>query len=64
MPEQNAESVAEVQGRLNAVLHRQMGVWTPCLTACTHIIDGEWTALGAANVLARQSTPIDGDERA
>lgn len=44
-----------VRDRLNTVLHRQMGVWTPCQTACTHVIDGEWTALGAANVLARHS---------
>ena len=40
---------------LNAVLHKLLGVWTPCQTACTHVIDGEWTALGAANVLARHS---------
>lgn len=38
---------------LNAVLHMLLGFTKPCQTACTHVIDGRWTALGAANVLAR-----------
>lgn len=40
--------------RLNMALHRLFGQDVkPCETACTHVIAGQWTALGAANVLSR-----------
>jgi hypothetical protein len=35
---------------VNAMLHRPFGS-APCTTACTHVISGQWTALGIANVL-------------
>ena len=43
-------AVSDERDELNRVLH--MGA-TPCRTACTHVICGQWTALGAANMLSR-----------
>lgn len=44
-------------GILNERLHELLTTDVACETACTHLIVGEWTALGAANVLARHSSP-------
>ena len=46
---------AQYAYEVNAVLHKLLGVWTPCETACTHRLVGSLTALGAANVLARHT---------
>lgn len=44
----------EIADALNARFHELLGV-SVCEHACTHVILGEWTALGAANVLSRHS---------
>lgn len=38
--------------RVNEMLHQALGE-EPCASACTHVIKGEWTALGVANVFTR-----------
>lgn len=43
--------------KINVRLHALLGVESACQTACTHVVQGEWTALGVANVLGRHSTP-------
>jgi hypothetical protein len=48
----------ETRDAVNKVLHRGMGApgtAGPCETACTHVIVGNWTALGIANVFARHA---------
>lgn len=61
----DAEYKQEQAHKINVRLHELLDVFggralattKPCETACTHVIIGEWTALGAANVLGRHSTP-------
>lgn len=44
--------------RLNRRLHELLGITAdPCENACVHVVYRQWTALGAANVLARADTP-------
>lgn len=38
---------------LNVALHSLLGVAEVCETGCTHLVAGEWTALGLANVAGR-----------
>lgn len=52
----------EVREAVNALLHRGFDA-EPCESACTHVVHGRWTALGIANVIARQQA-IEGDARA
>ncbi len=35
---------------VNLALHQVMGVTVPCDHACTHLVSGEWTCLGLANL--------------
>lgn len=46
-----------VRDRVNLLLHQALGVEEPCDTGCTHVVEGEWTALGVANVIGRQARP-------
>lgn len=41
-----------VKQGVNETLHKALGA-EPCETACTHLVVGQWTALGIANVIAR-----------
>lgn len=41
--------MSELADKLNEALHNG----PPCASACTHVIYGEWTALGIANVISR-----------
>ena len=51
-----------VRDRVNELLHQALGVDEPCDTGCTHVVEGEWTALGVANVIGRRAQPgvVDG----
>lgn len=52
----SAELQQERAEKINVRLHALLDCWPPCETACTHVLHGEWTALGAANVLGRHSS--------
>lgn len=43
---------------LNVALHSLLGVADVCETGCTHLVAGEWTALGLANVAGRVSPDL------
>lgn len=52
----------KVKRALNDLLHDALGAWPPCETACTHFVIGGWSALGVANVIARQESKDKEDD--
>lgn len=51
--------IAASTDRANGVELRPTDPVHVCETACTHVIDGGWTALGVANVFARRAQAIE-----
>jgi hypothetical protein len=52
MSDRNASE--EVFLAVNRLLHEAIDPHIePCATACTHVVNGWWTALGVANVIRR-----------
>lgn len=55
----SSEEIRAERDDINRVLHElNLFHGEPCRSACTHIVTGQWTCLGAANVLARSTDDL------
>ena len=52
-PRKTASVVKAAASDINRWTHASFGL-PPCQSACTHVVQGQWTALGLANVAARR----------